>query len=165
MAGLIVACACKSPSGAGSAKGAAPPPLTAAKAPDGITGASRIIGGTPPPPAVAYRTDGDYADNVPVSVSPDGALTSYPAPSDVRGAEPLPLADGFWLDRRGVGPNTVFTRYTYAAYAALPEAPQPDEIEDAIIPGSKVTAIVTLPMTMEQAVADTAAVNAYLRSL
>lgn len=160
VAGVWAAASCRSPRPAAPAA----PPLKLVEAPDGTTGASRIIG-APPPRAVAYRTDGNFADNVPVQVSPEGVLLSYPAPSDVRGAAPLPLADGYLLDRRGVGPNTVFTRYTYAAYGALPEAPQPEEILSSVIPGSRVTSAVELPMTMEEAVADTAAVNAYIRSL
>lgn len=161
---LSVAYACKSPASAASDRksGPTPPPLVAATAPDGVSGASRIIGGTPPPRAVVYRTNGDYRDNVPVNVSAAGVLLSYPAPADVRGAEPVALADGYLLDRRGVGDNTVFTRYTYSEYGALSEAPQPEEIEESIIAGSRVTKTIVLPMTVDEALADTAAVNAFI---
>lgn len=155
---------CKGPmhaGGAGSVSPAPPPPTVVA----GPAAQGRIIGGTPIPRAVAYRTDGDYADRVPVTLTSTGTLASYPAPSDVCGSEPLPLADGYLLDRRGVGENTVFTRYTYAGYCALSEAPSPEAIMGSIIPGAHVTAIVTLPMTLQEALADTAAVNRYLRNL
>lgn len=158
------ACRSASPTGRGSA--AAPPPaLTPVTAPAAIAAAERITGGTPPPAAVAYRTNGDYADNVPVNISADGELTSYPAPGDLRNASPVPLADGYWLDRRGVGRNTVFTRYTYNGYSALPEAPLPDQIKQNIIAGSHVTSLIVLPMTIDEALSDTAAVNAYIRAL
>ena len=116
------------------------------------------------PRAVAYRMSGDYADNVPVTLAPDGSLESYPAPSDINAASrPVPLAGGWWLDRRGVSPRSVFTRYTYAGYAALKEAPSPSQLLEAVIPGARVTSVVTLPMTTAEAVADTAAVNASLQ--
>ncbi len=126
-------------------------------------GASRVIG-APPPGAIAYRTNGDYAALVPVNLTPEGMLLSYPAPSDLRNACPLPLADGYLLDRRGIGFNTVFTRYTYAEYSAMTQAPPPDSIIANIIPGSCVTQILPLRMGTAEAVADTAAVNAYILS-
>lgn len=161
---LALAAACTSPKGAsGTAEAPAPPPapevFTAA---EGTLPGTRVIGGTPPPRAVVYRTNGDYADCVPINVG-DGRILSYPAPSDVRGEEPIPVADGYLLDRRGVGPNTVFTRYTYAQYGALAQAPSADSLLAAVIPGSAVTASIVLPMSVQQAVADTAAVNAYIR--
>ena len=64
--------------------------------------------GLPPvqamPQATVFRMSGDYADNVPVDIYPQGRLFSYPAPADVTPASaPVPLAGGWWLDRRGVG--------------------------------------------------------------
>lgn len=117
------------------------------------------------PKAVIYRTSGDFRDNVPVTLGPDGTLQSYPAPSDLTPgrSEPLSLADGFLLDRRGVSLNSAFTRYTYAEYAALPQTPAPDQLLKAIIPGARVTEIYTLPMTPGEAAADTAAVNRIIR--
>lgn len=118
------------------------------------------------PRAVAYRMSGDYADNVPVTLAADGSLQSYPAPSDINESlRPLPLSGGWWLDRRGVSARSVFTRYTYAGYAALEEAPSPAQLLEAVIPGARVTSVVTLPMTTQEAVADTAAVNATLKRL
>ncbi len=119
--------------------------------------------GTTAPKAVAYRMSGDYAGNVPVTLAPDGAIISYPAPTDLTDrSEPLPLADGWWLDRRGISANSVFTRYTYPEYRALTAAPDPAQLKAAVIPGARVTAIVHLPMSVAEAVADTTAVNAAL---
>lgn len=120
----------------------------------------------PTPPARIYRTNGDYTDNVPVQLNEAGdALVSFPAPSDLTpNQRPIPLADGYLLDRRGVGLNTVFTRYTYTEYAKLKEVPSPRELMDAIIPGSRVISVRTLPITPSQAAADTAAVNRFIRT-
>lgn len=117
------------------------------------------------PKAVIYRTSGDYNMNVPVTLNESGtALVSYPAPSDVaHGQTPIPLADGYLLDRRGIGRNTAFTSYTYSEYAALKAAPSPQELMKSIIPGARVTEAVRLPMTATTAEADTAAVNAMIR--
>lgn len=117
------------------------------------------------PRAVIYKTSGDYADNVPVQLAPDGSIASYPAPSDVAPdrSTPVALADGFLLDRRGISPAAAFTRYTYAEYAALPQAPTPEQIRAAIIPGARVTEMFSLPMTPSEARADTAAVNEMIR--
>ena len=127
-----------------------------------------IIGGRPTavlPRGVAFRMSGDYADNLPLNLSADGVLESYPAPSDISAdSAPIPLADGWWLDRRGVTEGTVFSRYTLAQYAAMKEVPSPQELLASVIPGAKVTAVVPLPMMQHEALADTAAVNAWLRA-
>lgn len=118
------------------------------------------------PEATVFRMSGDYAMNVPVDIYPEGKLFSYPAPSDVTAdSAPIPLADGWWLDRRGVGEHTVFTRWTYSEYHDLKEYPTPREISAAVIPGAKVTAVLHLDMTVDEALADTAAVNAAIASL
>lgn len=118
------------------------------------------------PKATAYRMSGDYADNVPITLGPDGSIISYPAPTDLTDrSTPIPLADGWWLDRRGITANSVFTRYTYSQYRALAAPPAPDRLRAAIIPGARVTVVQTLPMSLSQALADTAAVNAALTRL
>lgn len=128
-------------------------------------GADAPVGITAPK-AVAYRMSGDYADNVPVTLAADGAIISYPAPGDITDrSAPLPLADGWWLDRRGISANSVFTRYTYSEYRALPAAPTPAELKASVIPGARVTATLQLPMTVAEATADTAAANAALSRL
>lgn len=122
-------------------------------------GASAVV-----PNAVIYRTNGDYRDKVPVQLAPGNKLLSYPAPSDIN-PEVLPvvLADGFLLDRRGITINSVFTRYTYAEYASLAATPPTDSLLAAIIPGSCVVELASLPMTTAEALADTAAINAIIR--
>lgn len=118
------------------------------------------------PKAVAYRMSGDYADNVPVTLAADGAIITYPAPTDLTDrSAPLPLADGWWLDRRGISANSVFTRYTYSEYRALPAAPTPAELKASVIPGARVTVTLQLPMTVAEATADTAAANAAISRL
>lgn len=115
------------------------------------------------PRALAYRMSGNYASNVPVQLDADGNIVSYPAPADVRGQEPVRLAAGWWLDRRGVSDRSVFTTYTYADYQKLTSAPSLAELKAAIIPGARVTRTVALPMSPSEALADTAAVNAFLQ--
>jgi len=116
------------------------------------------------PKGVVYRMSGNYADNVPITLTPQGTLQSYPAPTDLCAeSTPVQLYGGWWLDRRGVSSRTVFTRYTYSEYAAMPSAPSPQQLIEAVIPGAKVTAVIQLPMTMQEAVADTAAVNEWIR--
>lgn len=92
-----------------------------------------------------YKTNGDYTDNVPVTVGADGKIVSYPAPGDVAGAEPVKLDDGYLLDRRGISRDTRFTRYTYSQYAALSQAPTMAELLESIIPDARVTEIVEMP--------------------
>lgn len=115
------------------------------------------------PKARIYRMTGPYGDNVPITLGADGQVISYPAPTDISNAQrPLPLRDGWWLDRRGVGEGSVFIRYTYSEYAALREAPSLEELKKAIIPGARVVDVTQLPITLEQALADTAAISRYI---
>lgn len=119
------------------------------------------------PRAVAYRTDGDYAGNVPVQYdAARNMLVSFPAPSDLRhDCTPVPLTGGWLLDRMGVGRNTVYTRYTIDDYRALSSVPTADRLIDSIIPGSRVTDIISLPFTLSEALADTAACNRIIRDM
>jgi hypothetical protein len=51
-------------------------------------------------PVVIYKTRNDYRNLVSVQLSADGkTVTAFPAPSDVRGQRPVPLADGYLLKR------------------------------------------------------------------
>jgi len=103
------------------------------------------------PKAIAYKTSGNYADNVPVNINPlTGKLASFPAPGDVNPATsaPVQLNDGWLLDRRGVGANTVFTTYTYEQYHALTAVP--DNLLECVIPGSKVTEIIRFPASINE---------------
>ena len=106
------------------------------------------------PRAVIYKMNGDYADNVTVQVDARGNMTSYPAPQDVRDMEPVALADGWFLTRRGVNQQTVFTSYTYAEYAALQSAPTLPQLKASILKNAKITEMVTLPVTQSEALAD-----------
>lgn len=116
------------------------------------------------PRALIYRTNGDYADNVPITVNAAGdQIVSFPAPSDLRGATPVPLADGWLLDRRGVGLNTRFTTFTYKEYSEMPSAPSIEQLLHSVIPGARVTEVKRLDMTTQQALADTAALNCIIK--
>lgn len=115
------------------------------------------------PKAVLYKTAGDFRDNVPVQVGPDGALISFPAPTDIP-ANPAPVefAGGWLLSPVGVSNQTMFTTYTYDEYRNLKKAPAPEELLKAVIPGSRVTATTQVPMTVSEALADPEAVNGHL---
>lgn len=117
------------------------------------------------PKAIIYKTSGDFRQNVPVQVNADGTLLSYPAPSDIpENAAPVQLESGWLLSPVGVGPQTVFTTYTYDEYRSLSQPPAPEEILKAVIPGSRVTTTMEVPMTLGEALADPAAVDRYLSS-
>lgn len=108
--------------------------------------------------ATAFRMSGDYADRVAVTVGPDGRLTYYPAPSDLGAASaPTEIGDGWWLNRQGLGPGSVFTRWTFEEYRALKTPPTPEEIKAAIIPGATVTEFRRLPVEASKAAAVPAA--------
>lgn len=112
------------------------------------------------PKALIYRTNGDYNDNVPITVNATGdQVVSFPAPSDLRNATPIQLADGWLLDRRGVSLNTRFTTFTYKEYSELPSAPSIERLLHSVIPGARVTEVKRLDITTQQALADTAALN------
>lgn len=111
------------------------PAVTGGKRPSAVVAKTRI-----------YKTNGDYNDNVPVTLNADGtAVVSYPAPSDLAGASPVSIRDGYLLDRRGVGKNTAFTRYTYTEYSRFSQPPAPEELLKAVIPGAKVIEIIEMP--------------------
>lgn len=167
LAVAAAAAGCSTPAATGEAGQPRREPVAVAVSPSvAHSGNNRPVSGRPAmalPKARIYRMTGPYADNVPVTLGPDGQIVSYPAPTDISDAQrPLQLRDGWWLDRRGVGEGSVFTRYTYAEYAALKEAPSPEELKKAIIPGARVVDLTQLPITLEQALADTAAVGRYI---
>lgn len=116
------------------------------------------------PKAIVYQVSGDDAMNlVPVTLSADGkSLVSYPAPSDLNeGQTPINLGDGWWLDRRGIGPNSVFTTYTYDQYEALPQAPSPQELLKHIDRNVRITRMVLLPVSAAEAASDPAVARVY----
>lgn len=80
-------------------------------------------------PAIIYKTKADYSTYVPVTMNAAKTeIVAYPAPNDLtrngKAATPIALEDGYWLDNRGIGPNTVFIKITYAEYGALSAAPK-----------------------------------------
>ncbi|MDQ2770942.1 MAG: hypothetical protein M3Y54_10635 [Bacteroidota bacterium] len=95
-------------------------------------------------PALLYKTKGDYEDLVPVTLSDDRrSIVAYPAPGDISGHLPRPtaLAQGYWLDNRGIGPNTAFLKLTYADYAQLSTAPSLADMEAMIMDRDPLTAL------------------------
>ncbi|MCQ2279798.1 MAG: hypothetical protein MJZ49_03220 [Bacteroidales bacterium] len=82
--------------------------------------------GVPSPPTFIYKTKKDYSQYVPVGYA-SKHITSYPDPRDVKVGDklmtPTALADGYWLDNRGISTETAFLSYTYEEYAALPSVP------------------------------------------
>ncbi|HNW75455.1 MAG TPA: hypothetical protein PKJ28_01065 [Bacteroidales bacterium] len=92
----------------------------------------------PGPPCIIYKTRADYSDKVPVELTADKSrLSSFPDVADIlsKGDRTLPtqLADGFWLDNRGIGPNVAFLKFTYSDYRALDETPSADNLFQQII--------------------------------
>lgn len=116
------------------------------------------------PRAVIYRTNGDYNNNVTITVNAAGtAPVSYPGPGDV-GEQSVPVVlDGGWLlDRRGgIGAQTRFLTYTYSRYHELPAPPAVETLMESIIPEARVTAAYRLPLSAANV--DTAAVNKLIR--
>ena len=116
------------------------------------------------PNATAFRMSGDYANNVAVTLSPEGELVYFPAPTDITAdSEPISLGEGWWLNNQGLGPNSVFTKYTFAEYAALPEVPSLEQIKLSIIPGAKVTGFMELPMKIGEANKDIEAAKEFVK--
>lgn len=116
--------------------------------------------------AMVYRTNVPCPDRVAISLnSARDAVQSFPAPADVSSeSAPLALADGWWLDRRGLGPNPAFIDMSYEQYSRLKEPPSTARLMRMILPDVSVTEVRRLDMTPQQAAADTAAVNAIIRT-
>lgn len=118
------------------------------------------------PMAIVYKTNGNFNDNVPITLSADRKeIISFPAPSDISvSSAPIQLAEGYLLDRRGIGENTAFTQYTYESYSALKRAPSLKLLNESIIRGAEVVEIVRLPMTLTEAINDTTRCNSIIRN-
>ena len=118
------------------------------------------------PKATAFRMTGDYSDNVAITLDSNGNLTYFPAPSDITAdSRPIKLVDGWWLNRQGLGQNSVFTTYTFAEYAELPEVPSPEQLKKAIIPGARVSQIYELPYNIGEAQYHISEINSLLKNL
>jgi hypothetical protein len=85
------------------------------------------------PSCIVYRTRADYSANVPVMLSSDrSSIVSYPDVKDIyfngKLSVPVRLADGFYLDNRGIGPGVAFLSYTYEEYSRLTATPPSEEL-------------------------------------
>ena len=118
------------------------------------------------PRAIVYRTGADYADKVPVNIDTrSGAIVGSPDPRDLHAASmPLPLAEGYLLDRRGISPSVAFTSFTYAEYAALQAPPTMEQLKKSIINKHPIVEMYQLPISAADAAADTAKVNAFIKA-
>ncbi|MDE6006436.1 MAG: hypothetical protein K2G67_02655 [Muribaculaceae bacterium] len=102
--------------------------------------------------ATLFKMSGDYSNNVAVTLGPDGSLRYFPAPSDIsENSRPEEVGEGWWLNRQGLGANSVFTKWTFDEYRNLKEVPSPEEIKAAIIPGACVTEFRQLAIPAEEA--------------
>jgi hypothetical protein len=93
----------------------------------------------PGPHVLVYKTRKDYSKYVPVLLSDDKQdVVTYPDPVDLAAADmhPVKLKGNYWLDKRGIGPNVAFLKLTYKQYAALKQAPSPDELKEMILDAS-----------------------------
>lgn len=102
------------------------------------TGRMPANAGVPAPHVLVYKTRSDYSKLVPVTLSDDKSVVlSYPHPGDLlvggKLLEPASLKDGYWLDRKGIGRNTAFIRLSYSEYAALPAAPDAEELLKMVV--------------------------------
>ncbi|MCH5229914.1 MAG: hypothetical protein J1F12_07990 [Muribaculaceae bacterium] len=117
------------------------------------------------PNATAFRMSGNYSKNVGITVDKEGTLIYFPAPTDITAdSEPIELIDGWWLNCQGIGPNSVFIKYTFSEYAALPEVPSPEQLKMDIIPQARVTDFIELPMKITEALENPEAVKDYLKT-
>ena len=87
------------------------------------------------PPIVVYKMTKNYSKNVAVTLSEDKkTIVSYPARTDVsERSYPTALNKGYWLDNRGISPNTAFLSITYEEYAKLKKTPSLEELYSMII--------------------------------
>ena len=126
-----------------------------AVADDNLQPVVKNIGGnsTMYPRATIFTMSGDYADKVAVTFNPDGTLAYFPDPMDITAnSAPYSLGNGWYLNRQGLSPNSVFTEYTFDEYKSLKKPPTHQQLKDAVIPGSSVTEFVVLPVNQSEAV-------------
>ena len=89
------------------------------------------------PPTLVYKMKAYYHTLVPVMMNEEKTrIVSYPAPGDLTNnghpATPVSLHGNYWLDNRGIGPQTVFLNITYQDYSALKQAPTLQEMMQLI---------------------------------
>ncbi|WP_124634939.1 hypothetical protein [Taibaiella sp. KBW10] len=82
------------------------------------------------PSVIIYKTRKDYSKFVPVILSSDKKkVVSYPDPADIRNQPtPTALAQGYWLDNRGINDQVAFLNITYQDYAKRTTAPTTSEL-------------------------------------
>lgn len=106
------------------------------------TSSGQVLTGAKPaqalPSAIVYKTTRDFSDHVPVTLDARHEhIVAYPAPSDLyyqgRLAKPTALADGYWLDNRGINEHVAFLDYTYEEYSALEQTPTVQQLEARIL--------------------------------
>ena len=87
------------------------------------------------PPTIVYKVAKKYLDKVPITLNEEKTcIVSYPDPKDINEDQmPTPLKKGYYLDNRGIGPNTVFLSLTYKEYASLKSAPDADQFSKLIM--------------------------------
>ena len=90
------------------------------------------------PHTLVYKTKGNYNLLVPILLSDDKKnIISYPDPKDLKlNGElqtPIVLKNNYLLDKRGIGRNVAFLKYTYADYIQLKTIPTIAELMQAIV--------------------------------
>lgn len=115
-------------------------------------------------PVIIYKTTKDYYRNVPVGLSADKlAISSYPDISDIyfegNLAYPTRLEQGYLLDNRGLGPNSVFIKFTYEEYSKLKTTPSPEILYNLITDKEPFSAMYKLNCKR-----DTSEINTMIRS-
>ena len=135
---------------------------------NGDTSIQRISGSNVAhyPYATAFKMSGDYEDNVAIGMNNNGQLTYFPAPSDISdNSVPIDLGNGWWLNRQGIGPDAIFTKFTFKEYSDLRQVPTISELKESIIPGARVTRMVQLPYHIGEASSHIEEIKEYLNSL
>jgi|JI102314A1RNA_FD_contig_81_326421_length_942_multi_1_in_0_out_0_2 hypothetical protein len=90
------------------------------------------------PPLIIYKTKKNYFHNVPFNLTDDKkSIGNYPHPVDVfyksKLAYPTELANGYFIDNRGISIYSAFSSYDYETYSKLKVAPSELDIMQKII--------------------------------
>ena len=102
--------------------------------------------------ATIFKMNGDYADNVAITLNSDGSIAYYPDPSDIsESSSPVALGNGWYLNRQGIGPESKFTSFTFEEYKNLKSLPSHQELVESIIPEAAVTEFVEIPVSASEA--------------
>lgn len=89
-------------------------------------------------PILVYKTKKDYSNLVPILLNDNKTqILSYPDPRDVKVGSyfllPTSLQNGYLLDKKGIGENVAFLKYTYDEYSNLKTLPPLKELYKNII--------------------------------